>query len=339
MRREAEHQCLSNIPMAKYTVLDYGADVLGKAARPMTYQEIWETGKGFGFAGKLSLKGKTPWQTLGARLFVDVRDNPASRFIKVGKNPARFWLRLRESEISEADLRALQLEKLKGTEPKALPQYHERKLHPLVAYFAFANTSFNRGKQIFTKTIFHEKSLKKALSEWVHPDMVGFYLPLEDWNDKLIEFNKATDKGAIRLYSFEIKKHIDRNNYRESFFQAVSNSSWANEGYLVAGSIQQNDDLMAELERLSGSFGIGIIVLDLTDFDSSHVLFPARSREVLDWELMNKLCDQNEPFETFIDNVRKDYEVKTIHKSEFDQILEDPDDYIEKDLGIVKGKE
>jgi len=96
---------------------------------------------------------------------------------------------------------------------------------------------------------------------------------------------------------------------------------------------------MAELERLSGSFGIGIIVLDLTDFDSSHVLFSARSREVLDWELMNKLCDQNEPFETFIDNVRKDYEVKTIHKSEFDQILEDPDDYIEKDLGIVKGKE
>ena len=172
------------------------------------------------------------------------------------------------------------------------------------------------------------------------PSRYGWFLfPLEDWNDKLIEFNKATDKGAIRLYSFEIKKHIDRNNYRESFFQAVSNSSWANEGYLVAGSIQQNDDLMAELERLSGSFGIGIIVLDLTDFDSSHVLFPARSREVLDWELMNKLCDQNEPFETFIDNVRKDYEVKTIHKSEFDQILEDPDDYIEKDLGIVKGRE
>jgi len=203
-----------------------------------------------------------------------------------------------------------------------------------LAYFAYTNVGFNRGRQIYTKTIYHEKSSKKALSEWVHPDMVGFYLPLEDWNEKLIEFNKSTDKGAIRLFSFEIKKHVDRNNYREFFFQAVSNSSWANEGYLVASSIQQHEDLLSELERLSVSFGIGIILLDLKDIDSSRVLFPARPRETLDWELMNKLCEQNQDFETFIDNVRKDYEVKTIHKSEFELVLDDPDPYIEKELGL-----
>ena len=55
--------------------------------------------------------------------------------------------------------------------------------------------------------------------------MVGFYSPVDDWNDKLLEFNKVTEKSAIRLYSFEIKKQIDRGNYRECFFQAVSNSS------------------------------------------------------------------------------------------------------------------
>ena len=54
----------------------------------------------------------------------------------------------------------------------------------------------------------------------------------------------------------------------------------------------------------------------------------------LDWELMNKLCELNENFETFIDNVRKDYEVKTIHSSEFDRIEEDPGSYIEKKLGV-----
>lgn len=321
--------------MPKYTFLDYAEEVLKKTPKPLTFQEIWETGKENGLVSKLSISGKTPWATLGARLFVDIRDNPATRFMKVGKNPARFFLVSRKSELTSEEIQKLASSKVSVTPKDKHLSFHERKLHPLVAYFAFTNTAFNRGKQIYTKTIFHEKSKHTTLSEWVHPDLVGFYLPLEDWNDKLIEFNKATDKGAIRLYSFEVKKQIDRSNYREFFFQAVSNSSWANEGYLIASALQQQDDLLSELERLSSSFGIGIIVLDLEDIDSSRVLFPARQKDFLDWELMNKLCEQNNDFEAFIDDVRKDYEVKTIHPSQYEDILSDPDGYIK---GIMSTK-
>jgi hypothetical protein len=42
---------------------------------------------------------------------------------------------------------------------------------------------------------------------------------------------------SVRLWSFEVKKELNSSNVRKSFFQAVSNSSWANEGYLVAVSI------------------------------------------------------------------------------------------------------
>jgi hypothetical protein len=199
-----------------------------------------------------------------------------------------------------------------------------------LAYFAYANTSFNRGKQVFTKTIYHEKSKHNTLSEWVHPDMVGFYSPIDDWNSKLLDFNKSTDKTAIRLYSFELKKEIDRSNYRENFFQAVSNSSWANEGYLVTCAIQQDDDLLSELERLSASFGIGIIVLDLDDIDSSAVLFPARPKDYLDWETMNKLCEQNRDFETFIDDVQREFSGRKIHPSEYESIISEPEVYIAK---------
>ena len=318
------------MPSTKYTFLDFAEEVLKSALKPITFQEIWQTGKDNGFVSKLSISGKTPWQTLGARLFVDIRDNPETKFIKVGKNPARFFLASRKAELTLEDLKA------SGSTKNALPHtdneygFHERKLHPLLAYFAFTNTSFNRGKQIYTKTILHEKSRKNMLSEWVHPDLVGFYSPIEDWNSKLLEFNKATDRTAIHLYSFEIKKQIDRGNYREYFFQAVSNSSWANEGYLVTCSIQQQDDLLSELERLSASFGIGIIVLDLDDIDSSSVLFSARSKDYLDWETMNKLCEQNEDFETFIDDVQRDYAGKKIHPSEYESIINDPDTYIKK---------
>ena len=59
-------------------------------------------------------------------------------------------------------------------------------------------------------------------------------------------------------------------NYRESFFQAVSNSSWANEGYLVAAEIIQDDELLSELECLSIAFGI--IQLDITDIDALNIV-------------------------------------------------------------------
>ena len=145
------------------------------------------------------------------------------------------------------------------TPRKEKTTYVERDLHPLLSYFAYSNGQFNRGKAILTKTIFHEKSRKDGLSEWVHPDIVGVYIPIEDWNREIIELNNISNSNAITLLSFELKKSIDRNNYREYFFQAVSNSSWANEGYLVAANIAEDDELLNELERLSTSFGIGLI--------------------------------------------------------------------------------
>ena len=97
--------------------------------------------------------------------------------------------------------------------------------------------------------------------------MVGFYLPLDDWRPDVIEFNRLSNNNSLRLFSFEIKKSLNKGNYREAYFQAVSNSSWAHEGYLVAAHILQDDEFLAELERLASSFGIGIIHLDPSDID------------------------------------------------------------------------
>jgi len=179
------------------------------------------------------------------------------------------------------------LEKEEAKRPPKSSVFKERDLHPLLAYFAYANPSFNRGRPIFTKTILHESSSKGGYNEWVHPDMVGFYLPLEDWRPEVIEFNRISDNNSVRLYSFELKRSLSKANYRESFFQAVSNSSWGHEGYLVAADVLQDDDFLAELERLAASFGIGIIQLDLREVNASSVLYPARVRDYLDWETIN----------------------------------------------------
>ena len=168
-----------------YTFHDLAFDVLKKTKKPMTYQEIWEEAVNLTLTNKIKTSGKTPWQTLGARLFVDVRDNSNSKFIKVGKRPARFFLKEKESEISEDIIRKIEIAETKQEKEKG--KWNERALHPLLTYFVYANPSFGRGRGILTKTIFHEKSKKKGYSEWLYPDLVGFYLPLEDWESELIE--------------------------------------------------------------------------------------------------------------------------------------------------------
>jgi hypothetical protein len=103
-----------------YSYLDLASDVLKTAKQPLIYQEIWEIAKTSGLSGKIKTSGKTPWQTLGAQLYVDVRDNSDSKFIKVGKRPARFFLKERQSEIS-ANIMS-QIEKEEQKKPVVTPK-------------------------------------------------------------------------------------------------------------------------------------------------------------------------------------------------------------------------
>jgi len=315
-----------------YSFFDLAYDVLKQSTKPLTYQEIWEVGKDKGFVDKIKTSGKTPWQTLGAYLYVEVRDNADSRFIKVGKKPARFFLKERQKEVRPDTVAKIEMEEAIKSDKKTA--YQERDLHPLLTYFAYANPTFNRGRSIYTKTIYHEKSLKTGYNEWIHPDIVGFYLPLDDWRPDVIAFNRLSDNNSLRMFSFELKKSLGKNNYREAYFQAVSNSSWAHEGYLVAAEILQDDDFLSELERLASSFGIGIIHLDPKDINGSSILYPARLRNTLDWETINKLCEQNTDFEKFLQDVKIDFESKKIHKAEYDEVVKDISKYIIEKLKI-----
>jgi hypothetical protein len=85
--------------MAVYSFLDLAQEVLKETTKPLTYQEIWQIGKEKGFSGKIRTSGKTPWNSLGAQLYVEVRDNDKSSFIKVGRRPTRFFLKGREHEL------------------------------------------------------------------------------------------------------------------------------------------------------------------------------------------------------------------------------------------------
>ncbi len=117
-----------------------------------------------------------------------------------------------------------------------------------------------------------------------------------------------------------MKQKLNTGNLRESFFQAVSNSSWANEGYLVAADISQGSDFRAELKRLNMAFGIGIIELNVAEPNESTIFLPARRKDELDWETINKLCKMNEDFENFLESVRNCLTIKKTIEPDYDTV-------------------
>ncbi len=293
---------------------------------PMTSNEIWQVAAERGYDKLLNSKGKTPWNTLGAQIHVNTKDNPRTPFESIGAGPKRFYLKKLKSSINldkylntekESDIES----KLVTEDPKK--NYLEKDLHSYLAYYAYY---FLRAH---TKTINHSKSGKKEFGEWVHPDIVGCYFPIDDWEKDVFELSTAIGNTSIKILSFELKRRISFGNLRESFFQAVSNSSWANEGYLVAAEISDDVDFRNELKRLSTSFGIGVIELDLSDPNSYKIIFPARFEEILDWETINKLT-MNKDFKDFIQRVKNDINSREIRREKYDKVLEESDFNLKK---------
>lgn len=116
-----------------------------------------------------------------------------------------------------------------------------------------------------------------------------------------IELYNATQAGAqrARLWSFEVKLLVNRSNVREAWFQAVSNSSWANFGYLVAAEVE-GSETMKELRLLAASHGIGLILLDAENPTESEIRIPVRERGDIDWDACNRLAQENLDFRSVI---------------------------------------
>jgi len=300
------------------TSLELAERILREQRKPLTPEEIWEVAKDKGYDKKSTLKGRTPWQTIGALVYVDIRDKPESIFIKTGIRPRRFFLRDLVGELKAVTLPE------EPTKKKVKPEYYESDLQPFLTYFAFTKLS------AYTKTIRHSgsKRHKKGQTEWLHPDVIGFYSPIEDWEKEVLEFTMEVDRPSIKLYSFEVKRELNFANLREAFFQTVSNSSWANEGYLVAAEIREELEFRDELKRLSNSFGIGVVQIDIGDPDSSSIIFPAATKENIEMDTVNRLSYENKDFKSFLIRVVKDVSSKEIRKEMYEKVFETGDEVL-----------
>ena len=306
------------------TLVAMARETLGRATTPLSAPELWSFAESTGLTSRLAAAGKTAWHSLGALLYVDTKESPSSEFLRIGRRPVRFWLRSRPLPMGwsatgpNEDAKAVTVPI--SDENKERP-FLEKELHPLLGWFARTHLNGVR-----TKTIRHTASTKKTFGEWVHPDLVGVRFPLSSLGERMtVEFAGVVRAPILKLFSFELKRSVDFSNLRESFFQAVSNSSWAHEGYLVAAQWLDDDEFTEELTRLSQSFGIGAIHLCLDDLSSSRVLHPARVRDELDWVTLDKLVAMNNDVVQFLETVKIDLNANRIHDGEYDHVPPDPE--------------
>lgn len=242
-------------------------------------------------------EAKTPSATISASLGNFIRDGDSRvKRIKVDGGTYEYYLAKNEPEPS-AQLEIGANEPGKNKKPTAKQTYQERDLHILL-------TSYLKSVDIYAKTVFHEQSTfgKDSNQVWTHPDVVGIrFLNLSSKAGQT--FLKSIDRTVtFKLSSYEIKKEINSDTeLKKAFFQAVSNSSWANYGYLVA--FEFGDSLLDEMERLNQSFGIGLLKLSANPYESK-VLFQPKQKP-LDFKTIDKLCKINGDFERFIEQTEK----------------------------------
>ncbi len=296
--------------------IDLAEHIITIMKQPLTINEIWAKAVELGLDKKVGMQGKTPCASLGARLYVDIKDNINTKFIAVGKRPMRFELKIMPPNKAISTIIEI------TTEPKT-EKFTERDLHPLLVKFADSYYHF-RGAKL--KTIFHENSnkAKKGYNKWLHPDLVGVYYSFNDqvreYEKVIIDFQNDFSIVATKLFSFELKVKIDISNLREYYFQAVSNSSWANEGYLVTLELEKG--IIDEVRRLANSFGIGLIKLNAQNFEDGQIIVPATNRKQLDIDAMDRLASENKDFSLFLQNIIDDNKIKKVN-SKYDKILED----------------
>ena len=145
-------------------------------------------------------------------------------------------------------------------------------------------------------------------------------LNLNDIFQSEVEKQGLISSKVTQFFSFELKLKIDKSNLTECYFQAVSNSSWANFGYLVVGDLDKDKNFISNLIRLNSGYGIGVIHLNINEPEKSEIIVSAREREEVDINFMNYLSVLNEDFYGFIKDSKKIISSKKIEKNCFDQI-------------------
>ena len=216
-----------------------------------------------------------------------------------------------EEEANEAEANTNRVGR-GGDASTSMASLQENDLYPLLSEYLLNE------RRVYSERIDEARSVNKTGAggnKWLHPDVVGIEsLITDDWSEDIKKIVSESLEKKARLWSFEVKRIINRSNAREVFSQAVFNSSWANFGYLVAAEIQ---NALQELEMLSSLHGIGVIKLDTDNPSESQIIIPAKGKADVDWATCARVANVNPDFKRYIKSVLSFYKTNEVPTERF----------------------
>ena len=264
------------------TYYDAAKKVLEQSDVPMKVDEIWEKACELGYDkiiaetlnGKMS---KTPIASLASVIYVDIKYNPTSTiFTKVGKG--KFLLKSKINSSNQNLINEINdLIEEEDTEESSENTITNKKI--LEEDLHIPLTKYLYSMKIYSKTINANATdiNLKGKMKWGTPDIVA--VTFKDYiNKSVLELFNHINLPTTEIYAYELKLKLTLGSLTEYYFQALSNSGWANEAWLVAMEIDENnyDELMEKIKRLNQSFGVGIIKLNYYNPEDSEILFSAK---------------------------------------------------------------
>ena len=247
-------------------------------------------------------------------LYSDIKYNPDTTiFVKAGRG--QFFLKSKINNSNQSLIN--EINNLSEEESEDIIENTITNKNILEEDLHIPLTKYLYSMKIYSKTInanATDVNLKGKM-KWSTPDIVA--VTFKDYiNKSVLELFNHINVPTTELYAYELKLKLTLGSLTEYYFQALSNSGWANEAWLAAMEIDENnyDELMEEMKRLNQSFGVGVIKLNYYNPEDSEILFSAKKRNNLDIDTMNKLCN-NRQFQDFINDVNEILEAKDKSKN------------------------
>ncbi len=230
--------------------------------------------------------------------------------------PSSFFRRSKEREQVKPVLVQNQVIENKAPDSKEQKSLTEHELYPMLSSYLLSQVP-----KVYTKRIDERQSSNSTRgtggNHWLYPDLVGVEILGESWSEEIQKCVKVYSDRKTKLWSFEVKLEINSSKVREYFFQAVSNSSWANFSYLVASKISGRKT-MDELRILASLHGIGFILLNVDDISKSQILISAKERDEVDWNTADRIVEENKQFKKYIQHIRQFYQTGDWKEADWD---------------------
>ena len=141
----------------------------------------------------------------------------------------------------------------------------------------------------------------------------------------LLSFKRHLGLQLFKVASVKLKLETSYNSFREDFYQALSNASWAHHGELVICAPIPDEQLVEDLRNLGTQHGIGVSTLGLTmekldeipphwaiakmserEFESLedrlqiHKITTTGRPKAFDWSTLERIRQDNADFESLL---------------------------------------